>query len=73
MEQLLRNLFKKEMWEQMLGSGPVLTFDGNGKLPQKVTYNKIKKHLEVYNCHFSYGSVFELCGQQPKTPLCYAV
>ena len=40
----------------------VLTFDGNVKLPQKVTYNRIKKHLEeVYNRHFSYGSVVELC------------
>ena len=40
----------------------MLTFDVNVKLPQKVTYNKIKKHLEeVYNRHFSYGSVVELC------------
>ena len=40
----------------------VLTFDGNIKLSQKVTYNRIKKHLEeVYHRHFSYGSVVELC------------
>lgn len=39
----------------------VLTFDGNIKLSQKVTYNRIKKHLEVYHHHFSYGSVVVLC------------
>ena len=45
----------------------VLTFDGNIKIPQKVTYEKIRKHLcEVYNRHFSYGSVVELCVSRNK-------
>lgn len=37
----------------------VLTFDGNTKLKQKVTY---EKHLEeVYSHKFSYATVFQLC------------
>ena len=40
----------------------VLTFDGNLKVGKKVTYQKIKQHLEnVYNRHFSYGTVVQLC------------
>jgi len=40
----------------------VLTFDGNIKNTQKVTYEKIRKHLQnIYKCHFSYGSVVQLC------------
>lgn len=36
----------------------VLTFDGNSKLKDKVTYRKIKKHLEkVYNRKFAFGVV----------------
>ena len=40
----------------------VLTFDGNARLEHKVTYGKIKSHLEkVYNRHISYGTVVQLC------------
>uniref|UniRef100_A0A1X7VJG4 Uncharacterized protein n=1 Tax=Amphimedon queenslandica TaxID=400682 RepID=A0A1X7VJG4_AMPQE len=40
----------------------VLTFDGNIKIPQKITYERIRKHLcEFYDRHFSHGSVVQLC------------
>ena len=40
----------------------VLTFSGNTNLPQKVTYERIRQHLQkVYKRHFSYGTVVELC------------
>ena len=40
----------------------VLTFDGNTKLRDKVTYEKIRQHLEeVYKQNFSYGTVIQLC------------
>ena len=40
----------------------VLTLDGNIKNTQKVTYEKTRKHLQnIYKCHFSYGSVVQLC------------
>ena len=40
----------------------ILTFDGNIKNTQKVTYEKIRKHLEqVYGRHFSYGTAVRLC------------
>ena len=40
----------------------VRTFDGNKKVGKKCTYKRIQQHLqEVYNCHFSYGSVVQLC------------
>ena len=40
----------------------VLTFDGNTKLSDKVTYEKIRQHLEeTYNHKFSYGTVIQLC------------
>jgi hypothetical protein len=40
----------------------VLTFDGNVKKKQKVTYERIRKHLEsVYKRKFSYGTTVELC------------
>jgi len=40
----------------------VLTFNGNIKNTQKVTYEKIRKHLQnICKCHFSYGSVVQLC------------
>ena len=40
----------------------VLTFDGNMKKRQKVTYERIRKHLEsVYERKFSYGTVVQLC------------
>ena len=40
----------------------VLTFDGNLRIKQKVTYGRIRQHLEEkYNCKFSYGTVVQLC------------
>ena len=41
----------------------VLTFDGNTRLPQKVTYERIRQHLmKFYHpLHFSYGTVVQLC------------
>ena len=40
----------------------VLTFDGNTRLPNKVTYTSIQKHLQqLYNRPFSYGTVVQLC------------
>ena len=45
----------------------VLMFDGNTRLPQKVTYERIRRHLvQVYNRHFSYGSVVQLCVARNK-------
>jgi len=45
----------------------VLTFDGNVKLKQKATYEGIRLHLEeVYNHHFSYGAVMQLCVPRNK-------
>ena len=45
----------------------VPTFDGNTCLPQKVTNERIRQHLiKVYNRHFSYGSVVQLCVAQNK-------
>lgn len=38
----------------------ILTFDGNVKLKDKVTYKKIQAHLQkVFNRQISYGSVVE--------------
>lgn len=40
----------------------VLTFDGNLKVQQKVTYGRIPQHLEdKYKCTFSYGTIVQLC------------
>ena len=48
----------------------VLTFDGNTRLPQKVTYERIRLHLQsVYKRHFSYGSVVQLCVPRNKRRL----
>ena len=45
----------------------VLTFDGNTHLQQKVTYERIRLHLqEVYKRHFSYGTVVQLCVARNK-------
>ena len=50
--------------------GGVLTFDGNTRLPQKVTYERIRLHLEkVYQRHFSYGSTVQLCVARNKRRL----
>ena len=39
----------------------VLTFNGNRRLSNKVTYSRIKEHLEKdYNTTFSYGTVVQL-------------
>ena len=40
----------------------VLTFDGNCRVKEKVTYRKIQQHLqEVYDRKFSYGTIVQLC------------
>ena len=40
----------------------VLTFDGNTKVNNKVTYERIRQHLmKIYNRNFSYGTVVQLC------------
>lgn len=40
----------------------VLTFDGNSTVKQKVTYSRIKSHLEeTYKRKFGYGTVVQLC------------
>ena len=40
----------------------VLTFDGNTRVKQKVTYERMRQHLmSVFKRHFSYGSVVQLC------------
>lgn len=40
----------------------VLTFDGNTKLSNKVTYEKIRQHLEeVYKHQFSHRTIIQLC------------
>ena len=45
----------------------VLTFDGNTKVKRKVTYNRIREHLQsMYHRHFSYGSVVQLCVARNK-------
>ena len=39
----------------------VLTFDGNARVGKKVTFSRIKEHLEnTYQRKFSYGTVIEL-------------
>lgn len=45
----------------------VLTFDGNTKLREKVTYEKIRQHLQnTYNHKFSYGTIIQLCVPRNK-------
>ena len=40
----------------------VLTFDGNRKVKKKVTFCRIKEHLEEkYKATFGYGSIVQLC------------
>ena len=44
-----------------------MTFDGNTNLKQKVTFSRIKQHLEtVYKRKFSFGSVVQLCVARNK-------
>ena len=45
----------------------VLTFDGNQKSTEKVTYDHIRRYLEEkYNKNFSYGTVVQLCVARNK-------
>ena len=45
----------------------VLTFDGNTKVKNKVTFNHIREHLQtVYQRKFSYGTVVQLCVARNK-------
>ena len=40
----------------------VLTFDGNRKIKEKVTYEWIRQHLQLlYKRKFSYGTIVQLC------------
>ncbi len=40
----------------------VLTFDGNTRVKQKVTYERTREHLQAtYERRFSYGTVIQLC------------
>lgn len=48
----------------------VLTFDGNVRLREKVTYERIRQHLQrVYNRSFSYRTVVQLCVARNKRRL----
>lgn len=48
----------------------VLTFDGNTRLPQKVTYERIRKHVQnVYKRKISYGTIVQLCVARNKRHL----
>ena len=48
----------------------VLTFDGNKQVKEKVTYERIKLHLEeVYQRNFAYGTVVQLCCARNKRRL----
>ena len=39
-----------------------ITFDGNKPIKEKVTYERIRRHLqEVYQHNFSYGTVVQVC------------
>lgn len=45
----------------------MLTFDGNRKVKNKITFKKIKAHLEeVYKTTFAFGSVVQLCVARNK-------
>lgn len=45
----------------------VLTFDGNRRIKEKVTYECIRQHLQqVYQRKFSYGTVVQLCVARNK-------
>lgn len=45
----------------------ILTFDGNTRIKQKVTYEKIRRHLEeTYQRKFSYGTVIQRCVPRNK-------
>lgn len=46
----------------------VLTFDGNRRIKEKVTYERICQHLQqVYQRKFSYGTVVQLCVARKQT------
>lgn len=48
----------------------VLTFDGNTRVKNKVTYNRIRQHLSsVYKRTFSFGSIVQLCIARNKRRL----
>ncbi len=45
----------------------ILTFDGNTRLKEKVTYEKIRQHLQkTFGRKFSYGTVIQLCVPRNK-------
>ena len=58
---------EKTHWSRNWSRTGVLTFDGNVKLKEKVTYEGIRQHLQnVYHWHFSYGTIVELCVARNK-------
>ena len=45
----------------------ILTFNGNANVKQKVTYERIRQHLQhLHGRHFSYGTVVQLCVARTK-------
>ena len=45
----------------------VLTFDGNVRVKKKVTFKRIKEHLQsVYGEEISYGTIVQLCVARNK-------
>ena len=68
----LRTLLRVAALEQMPAwrHTGVLTFDGNKQVKEKVTYERIKLHLEeVYQRNFAYGTVVQLCCARNKCRL----
>lgn len=44
-----------------VGTG-ILTFDGNIKISEKITYGGIQEHMQQKcQCKFSYGTIVQLC------------
>ena len=62
-EMPLKITWRKEVLAPMHGGAQgVLTFDGNSTVKEKVTFFRIKEHLEkVYKRKFSHGTVVQLC------------
>ena len=48
----------------------MLTFDGNTKVKEKITYKRIQQHLEqFYKRKFGYGIVVQICYARNKQRL----
>ena len=45
----------------------VLTFDGSKVVKEKVTFERIRQHLQLtYKRHFAYGTIVQLCGARNR-------